>query len=96
MHENIQSNLENIDVLVEILRYVIIGIMALYAIPICIYTVMYKKFSIMVDIVFSAFSFIFYGPTYLNILSLYSLCRIDDISWGTKGLDKTDDNKNKK
>lgn len=34
-----------------------------------------------------AFSFLFYGPTYLNILNIYSLCRIDDISWGTKGLD---------
>lgn len=29
----------------------------------------------------------FYGPTYLNILNIYALCRIDDISWGTKGLD---------
>ena len=32
-------------------------------------------------------SFLFYSPTYLNILSVYALCRIDDISWGTKGLD---------
>ena len=32
-------------------------------------------------------SFLFYTPTYLNILKIYSLCRIDDISWGTKGLD---------
>ena len=32
-------------------------------------------------------SFLFYTPTYLNILNVYSLCRIDDISWGTKGLD---------
>ncbi len=31
----------------------------------------------------------FYGPTYLNILNIYSLCRIDDISWGTKGLDSS-------
>ena len=31
----------------------------------------------------------FYGPTYLNILNIYSICRIDDISWGTKGLDAT-------
>ena len=41
----------------------------------------------MVDVIFSAISFIFYGPTYLNILNIYALCRIDDISWGTKGLD---------
>lgn len=36
---------------------------------------------------FSTISFLFYSPTYLNILSVYALCRIDDISWGTKGLD---------
>lgn len=34
-----------------------------------------------------SFSFLFYGPTYLNILNIYSLCRVDDISWGTKGLE---------
>ena len=33
------------------------------------------------------FSFLFFSPTYLNILNIYSLCRIDDFSWGTKGLD---------
>lgn len=33
----------------------------------------------------------FYSPTYLNILNIYSLCRIDDISWGTKGLDAGSD-----
>ena len=32
-------------------------------------------------------SFLFYTPTYLIILNTYSLCKIDDISWGTKGLD---------
>lgn len=34
----------------------------------------------------AAFSFLFYNPTYFIILTFYSLCRIDDISWGTKGL----------
>jgi hypothetical protein len=34
-----------------------------------------------------AISFIFYTPTYLIILSIYALCRMDDLSWGTKGLD---------
>lgn len=26
-------------------------------------------------------------PTYLILLNTYAICRIDDISWGTKGLD---------
>lgn len=36
---------------------------------------------------FSVFAFFFYTPTYLILLNTYALCRIDDISWGTKGLD---------
>lgn len=37
------------------------------------------------------FSFVFYTPTYLIVLSIYSLCRVDDISWGTKGLNAATD-----
>jgi chitin synthase len=39
------------------------------------------------DVIFGVVSFIYYTPTYLNILNTFALCRIDDISWGTKGLD---------
>ena len=34
-------------------------------------------------------SYIFYIPTYINILQVFAFCRIDDLSWGTKGLDKS-------
>ena len=61
--------------------------MAVYVIPILLYVFMYCQGSFLVDIIFSTFSFLFYGPTYLNVLNIYALCRIDDISWGTKGLD---------
>lgn len=44
--------------------------------------------------IFGTFAFIFYTPTYLNILNTFALCRIDDISWGTKGLD-SEDNRNR-
>jgi chitin synthase len=52
-----------------------------------LYLALFQKSNILWEIVMGAFSFIFYGPTYLNILNIYSLCRIDDISWGTKGLE---------
>ena len=39
-------------------------------------------------------SFLFYSPTYLLLLNVYALCRIDDISWGTKGLDASSGGKN--
>ena len=69
------------------LYYIILGIFCLYVIPVGLYPIIYQRFSFVEDILFSTIAFIFYGPTYLNILSVYSLCRIDDISWGTKGLD---------
>jgi chitin synthase len=67
------------------LRYIMIAIMCLYVFPVLI-SLVFCKFSYIVDIVFSTFSFVFYSPTYLNILNIYALCRMDDISWGTKGL----------
>lgn len=30
--------------------------------------------------------YIFYSPTYIHLLVIYAFCRIDDLSWGTKGL----------
>lgn len=63
-----------------------LGIMSLYVIPIVVFMI-YGRMEYIIDILFSTFSFIFYSPTYLNILNIYALCRIDDISWGTKGLD---------
>jgi len=32
-------------------------------------------------------SYIFYVPSYANILLIYAFSRIDDLSWGTKGRD---------
>ena len=59
------------------------------------YSILYKRFSNVVEIVMGTLSFIFYAPTYLNILSVYALCRIDDFSWGTKGLmSDSEDKKN--
>lgn len=37
----------------------------------------------------SLFSYIFYIPTYINLLQVFAFCRIDDLSWGTKGLDSS-------
>lgn len=51
------------------------------------YGICFCKFSFACEVLFSVFAFFFYTPTYLILLSTYALCRIDDISWGTKGLD---------
>jgi chitin synthase len=72
--------------MINSLRYIMLGIMGLYIIPV-IMALVYCQCNVVIDIIFSTFSFLFYSPTYLNILNIYALCRMDDISWGTKGLD---------
>jgi cellulose synthase/poly-beta-1,6-N-acetylglucosamine synthase-like glycosyltransferase len=68
-------------------KWVVVGIMSLYSIPITLYAIFYSRCEFLFDVVFGAFAFVFYTPTYLNVLNTFALCRIDDISWGTKGLD---------
>jgi hypothetical protein len=75
------------QITIDALRYTILAIMAFYAIPSLVYAIMFCTFSFVFEIIFSLFAFVFYTPTYLILLSAYAICRIDDISWGTKGLD---------
>lgn len=72
---------------VDLLRYVILLIIGLYVLPVFVYGLFFCKFSFACEVLFSVFAFFFYTPTYLILLNTYALCRIDDISWGTKGLD---------
>jgi len=65
----------------------LVGSTAIYILPILTYLVLFKQVHVLWEIILGSVSFLFYGPTYLNILNIYALCRIDDISWGTKGLD---------
>jgi hypothetical protein len=74
-------------VTINALRWILVGTTGVYVVPILVYVLLFKKANILWEIIMGSFSFLFYGPTYLNILNIYSLCRIDDISWGTKGLD---------
>jgi chitin synthase len=81
---------------INALRWLLVGSMGIYILPIIIYLILFGKLHILLEILLGAFSLLFYGPTYLNILYMYSLCRIDDISWGTKGLDSDTSNANMK
>jgi cellulose synthase/poly-beta-1,6-N-acetylglucosamine synthase-like glycosyltransferase len=76
------------------MRWIIIAIILLYALPVGLYVALFRRFSFGIDMIFGAFSFLFFSPTYLNILNIYALSRINDISWGTKGLDADVSNKN--
>ena len=76
---------------INILRWVLVASILIYAVPIFFYVVLFGNGHVFFEVLLGAFSFLFYTPTYLNILNIYSLCRIDDISWGTKGLDSGSD-----
>ena len=60
--------------------------MGLYAVPLLLYSVIFGRFRLIVEVLAGAISFAFYTPTYLIILNIYALCRMDDLSWGTKGI----------
>lgn len=78
-----------------IYKWLVVVVVSLYALPIIVYAIFFCRCEFVGDVLFGTFSFIFYTPTYLNILNTFALCRIDDISWGTKGLDVVEDNRDK-
>ena len=39
------------------------------------------------EIIISLPSYFFFVPSYIHLMFIYAFCRIDDLSWGTKGLD---------
>lgn len=73
--------------LVTVLRWTLFIEILMSIIPALTYSILYKQFRVLKEIVFSYFSFVFFLPTYIQMLNIYAICRIDDFSWGTKGLD---------
>ena len=71
----------------DLLRWLLIGSLGLYLVPLTIYWLLFCTVKPFCEVIGGFLSFLFYTPTYLIILNIYSLCKIDDISWGTKGLD---------
>lgn len=82
--------------LIDLLRYFIITSMLLYVLPIALYGLFFLRLKYLWEILTGTLSFLFYAPSYLNLLNVYAICRIDDISWGTKGLDASVGGKNAK
>lgn len=37
----------------------------------------------------NAADYMFYSPSYFHTLLIFAFCNIDDLSWGTKGLEAT-------
>lgn len=68
------------------LRALIIFVIIGHALPI-LWTCSFRKY---VEMITSLLSYLYYSPTYINILQIFAFARIDDLSWGTKGLDMAD------
>ena len=66
------------------LRSLILFVIVGFALPI-LWTLSFRK---TIEMLTSLISYIYFSPTYINILQTFAFCRIDDLSWGTKGLDK--------
>ena len=65
------------------LRALIIFVIIGHTLPI-LWTFSFRKY---VEMITSLLSYLYYSPTYINILQIFAFSRIDDLSWGTKGLD---------
>jgi chitin synthase len=63
--------------------YLLIGIVGAHVIVVLSALNCYTYYEILVCML----SYFFYAPAYINLFFVYSFCRIDDLSWGTKGLD---------
>ena len=66
------------------LKVLILVIIVGHALPV-IWTFSFSKW---IEMLISLPSYIFFVPSYANILLIYAFCRIDDLSWGTKGRDE--------
>ena len=80
--------------LINVVRWTLVGTLGVYLLPILFYNLLFGRFHILWEVLLGFVSFLFYSPTYLTVLNVYSLCRIDDISWGTKGLDSASPSSN--
>jgi chitin synthase len=65
------------------LRALIIFVIVGHALPI-LWTFSFRKY---VEMITSLLSYLYYSPTYINLIQIFAFARIDDLSWGTKGLD---------
>ena len=72
-----------------LIRWLLLGSVLFYLIPIFLLAILFRRSKIIGEIMFGALSFLFYTPTYLLTLNIYSLCRMDSVSWGTKGIEQT-------
>ena len=68
--------------LVNLYRYLIAGALFVILLPIIFFTLMFRKLSILWEIIIGTLAFIFYAPTNLVLLPIYAKCQLDQIPSG--------------
>ena len=87
-HIIFDSDISSFIIPIFYLRLLIVLVILGHALPILL-TFSPKKY---IECISSLPGYVFYIPTYINILQTFAFCRVDDLSWGTKGIDSTDSN----
>lgn len=68
------------------LRILILSTIAIHAVPPLVFMMLKCSAKYAWEVMASSFSYLYYAPAYLHVLTIFAYCRIDDLSWGTKGL----------
>lgn len=76
-------------ILLDVFRWLIVAGFGLFVIPVFSYSIFFCNLKVAWEIIVGTVSSLFYSPTYIVLLNTFALCRIDDISWGTKGDDSS-------
>ena len=71
--------------MVNFLRWSILSSIVVIIFPVLVYSIFFRKMGIIWDICVGIFSTIFYFPTQITLMPIYSKCKIDDIYTGAKG-----------
>ena len=95
IQESDANESDTFKILLQVNRWVVVGVFGIYIVPLIIYCTLFRTAQPLMEALKASVSFVFYSPTYFIILGFYALCRIDDISWGTKGLNSQNQKQNK-
>ena len=84
--EDVDKLLNNVDgeksiINQELIRWMVVASFSLNAVPVLF------NLDRVFEILGSLPHYIYFSPLYIHTLLIFAFCRIDDLSWGTKGLE---------
>lgn len=77
---NFTSNITGGQIMISSLRYLLIGIFTSSIVPILLF-IIFGHCNHIIDLVLSFLSYIFYIPTNICLIPIYSICKLDHLSF---------------